>query len=70
MIEILRAARGTLSPNAITKVVIRICPRLVDQYYYIIARVEEGMEHFDRERVPESQSVDVLDIVVDSELMY
>lgn len=32
--------------------------------------VEEGTEHFDRERVPESQSVDVLDIVVDSELMY
>lgn len=70
LIEILRAARGTLSPNAITKVVIRVCPRLVDQYYYIIARVEEGTEHFDRERVPESQSVDVLDIVVDSELMY
>ena len=70
LIEILRAAKGTLSPNVITKVVIRVCPRLVDEYYYIIARIEEGTEHFDRERVSESQSVDVLDIVVDSELVY
>ena len=70
LIEILRAAKGTLSPNVITKVVIQVCPRLVDEYYYIIARIEEGTEHFDRERVSESQSVDVLDIVVDSELVY
>ena len=69
LIEILRAAKGTLSPNTITKVVIRVCPHLVDQYYYIVARVEVGAEPWEYERALELQSADASDIVADNTLM-